>query len=194
MDIMDMLKERFGEDAVYPWSHNAVMAQIPDDILLIRLDKELIPFDKELQLCFEDPLVQLVPWCQLKVINNRVCKAVIIPAAFEAAVSEDELTAILYHELGHLHDPARLATLRGICDPRDAYGVELYADQYAAKHGYGRYIISALVKAVEVVVKAMKEDGSLGDPDETREELEDMIKTRAANLQQSIATFEQSVA
>lgn len=186
MNIVDMLKERFGEAAI------KLKRVLPDETIVVNLDKELIPFDKQLSLCFEDPLVQLVPWCQLKVVDNHIAKAVIIPASFEAAVSEDELTAILYHELGHLHDPARLATLHDVVDTRDAYEVELYADQYAVKHGYGRYIISALVKAVDVVVTAMEADGSLGDPDEIRGELKERIKTRAANLQQSIATFEQS--
>ena len=188
MDIVDMLKERFGDAAI------SLQCVLPDDIVLLNLNKELIPLEQQLQLCFEDPLVQLVPWCQLKVINHKVYKAIIIPADTAAGVSEDELTAMLYHELGHLHDPARLDILRGVDDTRDEYAVELYADNYAVKHGYGRYLISALTKAVDVVVKAMEADESLGDPDEARDELTKIVLKRAANLQPSIATFEHSVA
>ena len=188
MDIVDMLKEHFGDAAI------RLQRVLPDETLVFTLDKELIPLEKKLLLRFEDPLVQLVPWCQLKVIDGRIAKAVIIPADTAAAVSEDELTAMLYHELGHLNDPACLAKLNGVIDTRDEYDRELYADNYAVKHGYGRYIISALTKAVEVVVTAMEKDEFLGDPDEARDELTKRLLKRTANLQQSIADFEQHYA
>ena len=186
MDIMDMLEEQFGEKAT------RVQRVLPDGTVVVTLDRELIPFEKKLLLMFTNQThLQLIPFCRLKIINNCIAKAVIIQTDIQEALTEDELTAIIYHELGHLNDPAILAKLHGVDDTRDENEAEVYADNYAVKHGYGRYIISALKKATDVAVRAMEQNRSLGDPDEARDELTKIALKRAANLQQSISTFEQ---